>query len=200
MEPLHEEPLLEPIRNLKDYMKYRSILREVNDLILYYDEWKDDTHDHTPRIQIAKRKLLKTKKPYLFGENGRKINIDNASDQKVNSDFRKAFSKPKEGLGMPEYLKTKTKDWYEKRIKDFEESLKDFLPEIAPTHSLIAAEFIAKEKHHEDRADLLHQTLEQRLSKCSQPELESIWQTYFPQSDIRSLLKSYSAFDNNHYS
>lgn len=187
---------MEPIRNLKDYMLYRSILRDVNRLVQYYEKETDDPHDHTYLVQFAKRRLLSTKYKTLDGKNGRKVSIKYASDQQINSTFRKEFSNPKESISMPEYLKTTTRNWYEIRIKNFEKNLESLLPETASPDSLIAAEYIAKGKNNSQRAEMMHQILDKKLKGLPANDLDRIWNTYFPQSDIVTLLKSYSAFDN----
>jgi hypothetical protein len=182
---------MEPIRTLKDYLQYKSILQDVGSLVRYYTKYEDDVHHDDWQMQNAKRRLLKTKYQTLYGKGGRKISIDSASDQQVNSAFRNAFSK--RDLKMPHYLRTITKPWYETRIKNYESRVKSILPGTASLNELISAEYLAKTEGDHGKAEHLHDTIEKKLSSCSNEQLKELWKSYKPAGAI---LLDYSAFSS----
>jgi len=185
---------MEPIRTLADYLGYKSILADVEGMIRYYARYNDDVHNDT--WTSAKRRLLKTKYQSLYIGGGRKISIDSASVQKINMAFTNSFSKKGEGIDVPKYLETVTKPWYESRINNYEAGLESILPEAgtATLDTLLTAEQVAKIKHNGERAETLHQAIEQKLSGLSSIQLKEIWNSYRTQSSVQVRLMEYDAF------
>jgi hypothetical protein len=167
---------MEPIRTLADYLGYKSILADVEGMIRYYARYTDDVHNDT--WTSAKRRLLKTKYQSLYTKGGCKISIESASTQQINMAFANSFSKRGEGINMPDYLKTITKPWYESRIKNYEATLRSLLPSASSLNKLLAAEQLAKVENNSEKAEELHQTIEDKLSQCSKRELVDIWNSY----------------------
>nr|MCK4930302.1 DnaD domain protein [Nanoarchaeota archaeon] len=179
---------MDPLRTWKDYLEYRTLLNYVNHLINYYEKHKESVHDSISDIQISKRELLKTKYKAPNGPNKAKISIDNATDQQINLAFRNSFSK--KNVSMPAYLKTITRRWYESRIKNYEDRIRD--ANISTSLSdLIASEQLAQRENDSERVEELHQNIEQRLSSCISEELKEIWDTHKPHIHI---LEKYTAF------
>ena len=191
---------MEPINSYPKYLNYKTLLNYVNTLIEYYKHREYNIHNHVYELQKAKRELLKTKYKTLIGPNGKKISIDKATDQQINRVFKKAFSETH--IAIREYLKTKTKPWYETRIKNYENKLRrinpqDIKPEPESLEKAIIAEEILR-KHPEkeadkEKADKLRETIEQKLEKCSKDKLGKILDAYKPNIVI---LLQYSAFKN----